>query len=93
MKDVNEQLKRSLEDGDNLRSTLLKDCNELRETLTEVEKSRLEIKSKLNSSQFNGASLENQLKKKDLELDDIRRRLNTFEDEKKFWQQDLDSTR
>ncbi|KPM07661.1 hypothetical protein QR98_0061600 [Sarcoptes scabiei] len=92
LKDVNEQLKRSLEDGDNLRSTLLKDCNELRETLTEVEKSRLEIKSKLNSSQFNGASLENQLKKKDLELDDIRRRLNTFEDEKKFWQQDLDST-
>nr|XP_027201224.1 myosin heavy chain, clone 203-like [Dermatophagoides pteronyssinus] len=92
LKNVNEQLKRSIEEGDNLRFTLIKDCNELRETLAEVEKSRLDIKSKLNSCQFNCATLNNQLKKRDLELEDLKRKLNSYGEEKKFWQQDLDST-
>ncbi|KAH9505847.1 hypothetical protein DERF_010618 [Dermatophagoides farinae] len=92
LKNVNDQLKRSIEEGDNLRFTLIKDCNELRETLAEVEKSRLDIKSKLNSCQFNCATLNNQLKKRDLELEDIKRKLNSYGEEKKFWQQDLDST-
>lgn len=71
---------------------MIKDCNELRETLAEVEKSRLDIKSKLNSCQFNCATLNNQLKKRDLELEDFKRKLNSYGEEKKFWQQDLDST-
>lgn len=92
LKNVNDQLNRSLEDGDNLRHSLMKNCNELRETLAEVEKSRLEIKSKLNNCQFNCASLNNHIRKNDLEIDDLKRKLSSYEEEKKFWQQDLDST-
>ena len=64
---------------------MIKDCNELRETLAEVEKSRLGIKSKLNSCRFNCATLNNQLKKRDLELEDIKRKLNSYGEEKKFF--------
>lgn len=76
-----------------MRNSLLTDCNELRDTLTEVERSRIEIKTTLNNKQFDLVSLEKKFESKDKQLNDLRKELSSQLNKGKTMQESLDVAR
>ena len=79
-----EKSQRSSKVQDELVKSLETDRDELRNTLTEIEKSRFDIKTKFDSSKLSCLTLENQLKRKEDEVVNLNRRLETLSQEKKL---------
>ncbi|RWS28216.1 rootletin-like protein [Leptotrombidium deliense] len=59
-----ENYEKKLADEENLKEDLIKDMNELRSSLMEIEKSRLDLKKQINNNNVFQKSLENELKAK-----------------------------
>lgn len=71
--------------------SLEKDRDDLKNILMESEKSRIEVKTKFNNSKYSCLAIENKLKLKEDEVNNLNRRIETLNQERKLLFDELES--